>query len=434
MQLKRATPATIGTSLAAATAALLGQSVPRDAVAQELAPWEFDTAALLYGESDGRVRDLSFNALARKEVREDNFLDLTLAVDSLTGASPSGAAPTGEVHTVTSPSGNSTYQIAAGDLPLDTSFHDSRLAASANYELPVTRLTLFNAGLSFSNEYDYLHTGVNMKIARDLNNRNTTLSFGVALANDSIEPVGGAPIPLSVMLGDGTNKRGNETKDVTDYLLGLTQVINRKTIVQFNLGLTQSDGYQNDPYKILSVVDPVFGTPIAAPPDADNIDYLYYYESRPDTREKKSIYGLLKRDVNGDVFDVSYRFMTDDWGVDSHTIDLHYRRNIDADHYVQPHIRLYSQSAASFYQTVLFDGAPLPMFATADYRLSEFTGITLGIKAGMTTRTGELSGRFEIYHQSAKPSPGSQVGQLRRFDINPGFTAIIAQLGYKFGG
>jgi hypothetical protein len=434
MQLKTKSAAA---SLAAATAALLGQSATTDAVAQELMPWEFDSAILYYGESDSRVRDFSVNVLARKEVREEGFLDINLAYDSLTGASPSGAVPTRVVHTFTSPSGGGTYSVAAGELPLDSSFLDTRVAVSANYEWPLTRLTQFNVGASLSDEYDYTHTGVNMKLARDFNNRNTTLSFGLARANDTVDPVGGTPVALTLTSAEadsgGLTKLGSQTKNVDDLLLGVTQVVSRRTIVQFNYGLSRSNGYLNDPYKILSIVDPVLGDPIPAPEDA-SVDYLYLYEGRPDTREKQSLYSLLKRDVDGDVFDVSYRYMTDDWDVTSHTIDVHFRRNIGGGRFVQPHLRLYSQTAASFYRTELFYGAPLPTYATADYRLSELTSVTVGLKFGAPTRSGEMSGRIELYHQNGKPSPGSQVGSLRNLDLNPGFYAVIAQLSYKFGG
>jgi hypothetical protein len=201
----------IGAPLAAATCALLGQGAPSHVSAQELAPWDIDTSLLIYSESDGRVRDTSLNARARKEMREERFLDLTLAIDSLTGASPSGATPANVVQTLTSPSGNSEYTVAPGAHALDTSFLDTRTALSASWQMPVTRLALLSVGASLSDEYDYAHAGVNARIARDFNNRNTTLSFGVALANDTISPVGGSPVALAPMLGLGAvgSKRGD---------------------------------------------------------------------------------------------------------------------------------------------------------------------------------------------------------------------------------
>jgi hypothetical protein len=428
-------PKSVGAALAAATATLLGDSVPTLAVAQELFPWEYDTATLYYGESDGRVRDFSINVLARKEVKEESFLNLRIALDTLTGASPSGAVPANSVQTFTTPSGASSYSVAAGASPLDTSFLDTRVALSANYDWPLTRLTRFDVGVSLSNEYDYTHTGVNMKLARDFNDRNTTLTFGAALASDTVDPVGGAPVGLDPMVGINgvSDRRGSQSKDVTDVLVGVTQVINRHTLVQFNYSLSQSDGYLTDPYKLLSVVDPVLGDPVAALPVLD-IDYLYRFENRPKTRDKQGFYGLLKRDIGGNVFDISYRNMTDDWDIDSHTVDMHYRWNLEDGRYLQPHMRFYSQTAARFYQTVLFDGASIPTYATADYRLSEFDAVTVGIKFGRPTRRGEMSGRLEFYQQTGKASPGSQVGSLQGFDLNPELNAVIAQFSYKFGG
>ncbi|RPI63239.1 MAG: DUF3570 domain-containing protein [Lysobacterales bacterium] len=423
----------IGTPLAAATCALLGQGVPGAVSAQELAPWDVDTSMLLYSESDGRVRDVSLTARARKEMREEKFLNLTLAIDSLTGASPSGAMPANIVQTFTSPSGDSQYTVAPGAQALDTSFLDTRTALTANWEMPLTRLALLSVGASLSDEYDYSHTGVNARLARDFNNRNTTLSFGVALANDTISPVGGSPVALAPMLGLGAsaNKRGDQSKDVTDWLFGVTQVLSRHTILQLNYSLSQADGYLTDPYKILSVVDPVTGNPVAGAPGSGLNRYLY--ESRPDARDKQSVFALLKRDFDGDVLEASYRYMTDDWGVDSHTVELRYRWSFGA-RYLQPHLRFYQQTAADFYRTVLFGGAPLPAYATADHRLGEFDGVTLGFKYGQATASGnEWSARIEYYTQSGSASPGSHVGALAGFDLYPDLNALIAQFSYRFG-
>lgn len=424
----------IGGSLAAATAALLGSGAAPKVAAQELTPWDIDTALLYYGESDSRVRDVSLNALARKETGEDTFLTLTLALDTLTGASPTGAVSTDSIQTFTRPSGKQQYVTLPNKLPLDDTFHDSRTALGATWEKPVTRLTLLSVGASYSDEYDYTHTGINAKIARDFNNRNTTFSAGIALASDTISPVGGAPIGLTPMLGVGdlSNRLvSDQSKDVTDFLLGVTQVINRQTIVQLNYSLSQSDGYQNDPYKILSVVDGVTGLPVPGP--AGSGLNLYLFEQRPDQREKQSIYALVKRDIGGNVLDLSYRYMTDDWGIDSHTLDMRYRWNLGSSNYVEPHLRFYSQNAADFYRTVLIDGQPLPAFASADYRLGDFDGITVGFKYGWKTRQGEMSTRVELYQQTGNPDPAARFGVLATQDLYPDMSAVIAQFSYRFG-
>jgi hypothetical protein len=97
-------------------------------------------------------------------------------------------------------------------------------------------------------------------------------------------------------------------------------------------------------------------------------------------------------------------------------------------------VRFYQQTAAEFYRTVLFDGAPLPAYASADHRLGEFDGLTVGLKYGQATAGGgEWWARIEYYTQTGAASPGSAVGALANFDLYPGLNALIAQFNYKFG-
>ena len=86
-----------------------------------------------------------------------------------------------------------------GEFPLDDSFRDTRVAISADWEQPLGRLYAMNVGVSASAEFDYLHLGLNAKLSRDFNNRNTTLSGGFAFASDQLDPVGGVPDPLTPM-------------------------------------------------------------------------------------------------------------------------------------------------------------------------------------------------------------------------------------------
>jgi hypothetical protein len=173
-------------------------------------------------------------------------------------------------------------------------------------------------------------------------------------------------------------------------------------------------------------VDPVTGEPVSA----DSGSYLF--EKRPDTRTKQSLFGLIKQDFGGHVLEASYRYMTDDWGIDSQTVDLHLRLAMGEGRYLQPHVRYYTQTAADFYRTVLFDGEPLPGFASADYRLAAFDGVTLGFKYGWRGTLGDWSLRAELYQQTGKASAGSDVGVLRDLDLDPGMKAIIAQFSLKF--
>ena len=434
---KRNRNAQINATLASATCALLGTSAATPVNAQEEADWEFDTALLYYGEGDGRVQDISFNGIVTRNFVDDRALNFTLGVDTLTGATPIGAIPFGGPQTFTSPSGEQVRTTPANEIPLDASFLDTRVSLSAGWTQPLGRLSALSAGVSASNEYDYLHVGANVKLSRDFNNRNTTVSLGLAYSADELDPVGGAPMPLSPMLdvGDLSNRMGRQNKDVIDVVLGVSQVVSRNLVVQLNYSYSNNDGYLNDPYKIVSLVDPVTGDPIARPqvPGVEGPSHEYVFESRPDQRTKHSVYAQAKYYMNGKVLDASYRFMTDDWEIDSHTVDLRYRWPIGGQSYLEPHLRYYTQSHADFYRTSLDGSQPLPAHASADYRLGEFDAVTVGLKYGRKTRSGnEWSTRLEYYMADGSVPGDLLIGNQGGREIYPDLDAVIAQISYSF--
>jgi hypothetical protein len=237
-------------------------------------------------------------------------------------------------------------------------------------------------------------------------------------------------------VGDLTNRSGSQSKDIVDFLLGVTQVVNDKFIVQINYSLSDASGYLNDPYKILSVVDPLTGETVARtpPPGADGPLHEYRFEGRPDTRTKHSLFGQGKYYLGGKVVDVSYRFMTDDWGIDSHTLEGKLYWPLGDSRYLEPHLRYYTQSEADFYHASLRDGESLPLFASADYRLGNFDAITAGLKYGWRSGSGhDFSVRLEYYRQDGEV-PGAQlIGVQDASALYPGLDAIIFNFSYAFG-
>lgn len=431
----------IGAALATATCALLGSTAPAAAVAQDLGQWRVDTAGLYYGEKD-RVRDYSVSVFARTQPLEERLLTLTFTFDTLSGASPNGAAPSASAQifprpiTLTRTSGGSTivgggnFVVPAGALPLDNSFQDQRFAGSAEWQRPLGRLNTLSFGGSLSTEHDYRHVGVDARLAHDFNNRNTTLSGGFEVSDDSVDPIGGSPMPFTALTVSSPTVEGSRAKHVNDFLLGVTQVFSQHTIAQLNFSVSRSDGYLTDPYKVISIVDPVTGD--LAPGPTPGIG-LYVFEQRPDTRDKRSLFGLLKHDFGGNVLDASYRLMSDDWGVKSNTFDVHYRWNFSGDRFLEPHLRFYRQTAADFYHTVLFAGTPFPDYATADDRLGKLDAVTFGVKYGAKTSVGQFAARLELYRQTSKPSPEALVGSLRGLDLTPDLTAMIGEISFRFG-
>jgi hypothetical protein len=419
MQLKKSKKGKITGLLASATCGLLAASVE----ASEDYGWEVDSAVLIYREKD-RVDAVEPMVNATKTFDDGSKLSIMGVYDSLTGASPNGATISDAPQTFTRPSGNGSYVTPAGEVPLDDTFKDSRDAFSIQYEYPLNRVTRISGGIAWSDEYDYNSSAINVSLARDFNQKNTTVSVGLAYASDTIEPEGGIPIPFASMTpaGEEAPRQGDDDdKTVTDFMLGITQVINAKTLMQLNYGYSNSDGYLTDPFKIVSVVDGSNG---------ETLDYLF--ENRPETRETHNIYWKTKYQLdNGDVISTSYRYLWDDWEITSHTVDFRYRWFIAGRHYIEPHLRYYTQEEADFYQHSLVDGQPLPSDVSADSRLGSFSAITYGAKYGFRiSPIQEISLRLEFYEQNGD-TVGTPIGIQKNYDLFPDLEATIVQLGYS---
>ncbi|MEH6711093.1 MAG: DUF3570 domain-containing protein [Paraglaciecola polaris] len=424
----------ISISLAAAACALLNTPVQAEDESQA-DDWKFDTAILYYGETD-RVQLAEGVLNAKKDFGEQHIFNGKIAVDTLTGASASGAVAQPSAQTFTRPSGNGQYAISPGETPLDDTFKDTRVQLSAQWTQPLWENVTGSTGGNLSKEYDYFSLGVNGSLAWDFNQKNTTVSGGLAYQFDSIDPVGEAPVGLSSMVinsgqfsddsafeqaFNATRTTDDKDKSTVDLLLGVTQVISRRMLMQFNYSYSVADGYLTDPYKLLSVVN------------SEGMTQDILHENRPDKRTKQSFYWQTKYASDYGIADLSYRYATDDWDIDSHTLDSRFRVKLSGNSYLQPHFRYYQQSAADFYQPFLIEGSLLPSVASADYRLGEMTAFTVGLKYGQILDDGrEWAVRVEYYQQSPKNSAFNEPGALQDLDLYPSVDAVIAQVSYSF--
>ena len=391
---------------------------------------------MFYSEAD-RVSagEAIFNA--KKTFENDEVLNLKLTIDALTGASANGAVAQPTVQTFTRPSGNGQYQIKAGDTPLDDTFKDTRVQFNGQWTQPVASNLTASGGVHLSKEYDYLSLGLNGNIALDFDRKNSTFSAGFSYFQDTFTPEGGLPKPFtSMLIGDSSDSNwdgefaetrlgSEDDKTTADILIGFTQVINRRMVMQFNYSHSTVDGYLNDPFKVVSIVN------------ANGVTQDNIYENRPDSRVKQSFYAQSMYHFDSTVLDVSYRYMWDDWEIKSHTIDSRFRIPMgDAfgkGSYLQPHIRFYQQDAADFYRPFLVEGETLPAFISADYRIGEMTAYTVGLKYGRLINNGnELAFRLEYYHQAPTDAGYADVGVLNDVDLYPTIDAVIAQVTYSF--
>lgn len=203
-------------------------------------------------------------------------------------------------------------------------------------------------GLSYSTEADYVGRGVSAQLTQSSDDNNRTWSFGVALGRDRINPT--------------NNIVANEHKRRADYLLGLTQVMSRRDIVQVNLGFSRGSGYFSDPYKV--------------------------FDERPRDKRQHTVSVRWNRHFEGSgaTLRSSWRYYDDSFGIRSHTLNFEWAQALPAGVVLTPSLRLYTQSAASFYVDA-DPSSPFPpnppdgaRYFSEDQRLSAFGGRTLGLK------------------------------------------------------
>lgn len=383
---------TIQHKLALATCALLsgtaGAAVEND--------WVLDTSYLRYQEGDDRISVNKFVADVQGRVSNSNEASVRLVHDTISGASPTGAAaPAGEQVTFTSASGDSGFSTGdSGGTLADV--EDTRLAVDGEWRHEHQRGFSSIWGAALSNENDYESAGLSLNLEKDAHGGLTTFSTGIATTRDDIyrSGDGATPDPLSE-LGDGATF-GKGHRNTTDFMAGVSRILNKRTVAQVNLTYSFSQGYHTDPYKVVSALD------------GDGNVVNTYYESRPDERTRTALYGKLAHELSDNrALHLAYRYYTDDWDIGSHTVDLKLRQTFRGGQYIEPHLRYYTQSAAGFYTPFLSvdDNIAVQLpedgFASADYRLDEFQSYTAGIKYGRPIGTaGKLRLRAEYLNQA----------------------------------
>ncbi|MFI5181674.1 MAG: DUF3570 domain-containing protein [Thermoanaerobaculia bacterium] len=330
-------------------AAGLGALAARDARAQSV----IDTRFLFYKESGGRTQVLNPIVSLQQDLGESRgVLGLQLAYDSISGASPTGGYPSLDV--TTSASGKTT---TSGNFPM-AEYKDTRKSVSLSYARKLGD-HLPSVDISYAKENDYVARGAGISDSWTMAEGRGTLHLGVSIARDIVEPV-----TNTLQLPKNTN----------GFALGWTWVLTERDLVDVSASLMALSGYLDDPYKIVPVGSATANTSV---PD-----------HRPDSRSRWAVvakYGHYY--LWSGALKVNYRYYWDDWSVRAHTLDVTYDQYLGSDWIVSPRVRLYTQSAASFYGSLL--ATPQP-YMSADYRLSSFYSWLGGV--GLSRRlTGAVS-------------------------------------------
>ncbi|HVP59960.1 MAG TPA: DUF3570 domain-containing protein [Myxococcaceae bacterium] len=411
-------PSPLRNRLGAAACLLLASGVPAvaRADADSTATWRLESTGLVYGERS-RTKVLEPIARITRLYPSGQTLSAQVALDVITGASPTGALPSNSVQTTTSASGRSSSS-AADEVPTN-SFGDFRVAGDLEWQRPLGRLLTATTGTHYSHEKDYQSLGLDGKLSLEFLQRLTTLTVGAGVNHDGVFPHGGTHAGLS----DGSVVITRETnpKDVTTGLVGLSRILTRRWMVSADLSRALERGYLTEPYKVVSLFDPQTG---------DNTGQVT--EKRPNRRTRSDVLLSSVYHFDEDVLYLSYRNYWDDWGVASATYDVKYRIELDNHQFVQPHVRFYHQSAARFFTFGLPNGPPLPDFATSDYRLGALRTLTVGATYGfrLPSTPGEWTVSAEYIRQFGDGYPGTAVGSQQQVDLFPALDIGSVVVGY----
>lgn len=404
-----------------------------------------DSSVLFYQEAGGRVRATEPVINATLNAEDGEILTLGLATDILTGATPNGAMPWNQSQTFVTPartpststtvtraSGGSTlvtipgqpttrqYVTPANTLPVDAGFKDQRWAFNAGYSSLWDKSTRLSVGGAFSIERDYTSGSINAGVVKTFNQNLTTAAASLDFEYDLSRPYFGTPTPLTVM--SGAPKGPNASKTVASLVLSGTQVVNRYWLAQLSYSIGTTNGYQTDPYRIISVVDGTTGAPLQ-----------YLYEARPKDRLRQSLYFANKLAIGPTFADVAARVYHDSWGINSVTVEASDRIPITDRLYIEPEGRYYAQGAASFFRDYLVSGQPLPKYASSDSRIGAFSAVTAGARAGFNfTPTTELYVQGESYRQMGTKHPAGAIGGLANQNLFSGVDAVSVIVGFSF--
>ena len=304
-------------------------------------------------------------------------LGLDVVHESMSGATPWYVIPGDDGKPVQVMTG-ATVEDKRTDLLLEGKYYMDRSLAS------------LSGGVSFEKDYFAINGGLGGQL--DFNEKNTTLSSGLGVSIDSINPTDSAEFPL---------RPNHEKKQSYSAYAGISQVLRRNIAVQSTLTYALGHGFLSDPYKQALVV----GEPVA--------------DSRPDLRHQIAWLSRYRQHfswLNG-TFHANYQFYWDDWNITAHTLEVAWYQSLFETIQLIPSFRYYTQGQADFYANyypqLRSDG-----LYSSDYRLSPYGAISWRLRTETRFRTWQLewvgsfswerylsSGSYALQKVSA-PNPG----------------------------
>lgn len=293
------------------------------------------------------------------------------------------AGKAARVHTINLALGVDSYSSASSD-QIDpytissASKSDLRIYPSVNWLVKDYRQhRSLGAAISLSHEYDYQSLGGNINYSKFSADNNREFNLKLQAFLDTWKVI--YPIELrTIRKSDGNQEpnpaaSGNKPRDFYNASFSLTQVINTRLQLSFLLDLAYQVGQLGTLYQRVYFLN-----------KTADVEHL------PESRFKIPI-GLRANYFLGDRWMLRsfYRYYSDDWGIQAHTLEIETPYKITPFISVSPFYRFYNQRGANYFAGYEQHQAA-EKFYTSDYDLSGFSSHFEGLNLRFTSAQGLL--------------------------------------------
>ena len=257
------------------------------------------------------------------------------------------------------------------------------------------RNTTLGLSVLRSTEPDYQTTTVGFTVTHEIFEGLTTVSLGYAESRADVEK---------------SHTDFSDHANTYQYKLGLSQVVTKSVLATLNYEAILQDGYLQSPYRSARLLG------------------LSVPEVYPRARDGYAIaLGLVKGlgpdegQLKGSAF-LRYRYFWDTWDIRAQTVEAGYGQRLAERWLVEPRLRHYRQSAASFYS----DNFTTQMvYMARDRELSDFSNNALGVRASyqlLDNRFGlsraSLNFDYELVRYHYNNFTDVRTGQLYTYQAN----------------
>ena len=427
-------------------------------------------SAVSGGIGSEKLTDIATNIVIAMPLDDDSILTVDLGISSYSSASSSNINP----FNATGASGGGddddddddddrirAFAAAPASAPYGTPWQASSGASKSDQLSAVTvnyahssdsRNFIWNADVSFSNEYDYTSVGFGGGIAHLFNDKNTELSLKANVYLDQWRPIYPTELHEYSKYGSNFLNQGyfagvtvldQNGQGTSDYLpsafqnsysasVGFSQVLSKKLQVSVFFDVLQQQGLLSTPYHRIYFADKVnyyigqsqYISEYESESNAGIYKLADDIERLPDSRFKLPIGARINYYINERfVLRTYYRYYSDNWDIQSHTANIELPIKVSDRFTVFPMYRFYTQTQSKYfapYETHL----STEKYYTSDPDLATFDSNQYGLGVNYTDIfTGAKIWKFGLKNVDFR---------YNRYQRSDNLSANIATIGFKF--